>query len=135
MSERRLKPNEDIERINLDTLKIGDEVTIKTGADDNAWTYHFVVEEAGQWPKGKLIGFAPDGSETESVDFSLHGAGNWTTRQQNPVQKQDRGFTSYFDSIYLDGFMVGQFEGYPDRAVFDNPDQKITHIDIKHSEN
>lgn len=134
MRERYLKPTEKIERLSLDQLKTGDTVTITTGIDDDAWKYEFQVEEASQWPKGKLKGTAPDGSETGSVDFSLHGAGTWTTRQQNPVQKQERGFTSYFDSIYLDGFMIGQFDGQEDRAVFDNPGQQITCIDIEHSQ-
>jgi hypothetical protein len=129
----RLRLNETTERLSLDQLRPGDVVTITTGTDDEAWRYVFTVTETGRWPDGTLKAVAPDGSETETVGFSLHGAGNWTTRQQNPVQKQDKGFTSYFDSIYIDGCMTGRFEGHDERVVFDQPGQKITSIGISHS--
>ena len=131
MKEQHLKPQEKIDRLNLEQLRMGDVVTITTGLDDEAWRYIFILDEASQWPHGTIKGISPDGAETEELGFSLHGAGQWTDRRQNPVQKQDRGFTSYYDSIYLDGFMVGQFDGHDERQVFGQPGQQITHIDLK----
>lgn len=126
----QLKPEEKIERLELEKVKAGDIIEVVTGSDEEAWTYALLVEEAGQWPKGQLTATAPDGTLTEPVGFALHGAGNWTTRKQNPVQKQERGFTSYWDALYLRGYMVGKFDGQSDRAVFDQRGQEITEIKI-----
>lgn len=131
MHEQKIKPKDIIERLPSTDLHEGDVLVITTGEGENAWTYHFVVEVTGNWPSGRLQATAPDGSQTSEEQFSLHGAGNWTTPQENPVQKQlGLAFTSYFTDIYLGGHMIGRFEGQEDRAVFDNPGQQITSITI-----
>lgn len=131
MKEHYLKA---IERLRLEDLKAGDLVTITTGTGEDAWAYLFTVEEDGQWPNGTLVASAPDSSETEPVAFSLHGAGNWTNRRQNPVQEQERGFNSDFNAIYIGGCLVGRFGGDEERAVFDQTGQEITRIELGRSE-
>lgn len=114
-------------------MKVSDVVTIVTGMEADAWTYTFKVTEAnGHWPTGMLSAAAPDGTVTEEFEFALHGAGNWTTPSQNPVQDrmQQRGFASYWESVYVGGFMVGKFTGQSERSVFDNVGQEVSAIRV-----
>lgn len=121
---------ENIERLELKELLAGDVVQIVTGVDDEAWVYDFTVENPSGWPTGTLQAKTPDGNEVGETGFSLHGAGRWTTRQQNPVQQQERAFTSHFDCVFIGGYMTGKFDDEDDRAVFDSPGQAISAIRV-----
>jgi hypothetical protein len=134
MDEKLQYREEQIERLDLSEIRAGDVLIITTGLEDKAWEYTFTVDEADRWPKGTLKATAPDGSETEPIGFEMHGAGKWTTRRQNPVQKEDWAFSSYFDSVYLTAFLIGRFDGHSDRSFFDKPGQEIVQIRITRSE-
>ena len=118
-----------LDKLELSSLKVGEVVEITTGMDEEAWQYTFTVENTGsQWPKGKLVATSPTGKPSQPVGFHFHGSGRWTDRSQNPVQTQDRGFTSYYDCLYRGEYMVGKFEGATDRSVFDKKGQEIAKI-------
>ncbi len=121
-----------IERIELGELIIGEVVQITTGVGENAFMYIFDVEEPGNWPKGQLSETRPDGATSGPSPVVLHGSGRWTTRQQNPVQTQERAFTSYFDSVSLGEFLVEAETDAKigDRLIFDKPGQEISKIAI-----
>ncbi len=126
------KLDETIERLELSSLRTGDTVHITLGQGDEAYQYTFKVAEPGKWPTGIITETSPDGSENAG-EFSLHGSGRWTNRQQNPVQTQERAFTSYFDSLTVGSFMVGAVPNAPigDRLIFDRPGQEITDIRLR----
>lgn len=129
MKEQLTDTGEQVERLRLADLQIGETVIVITGANDQVWRYSFTVKSLEEgWPRGILGATTPDDLSVSPVPFTLHGAGNWTTRRQNPVQTQDRGFTSYWDSLYKGGCMVGVFDGQTNRVIFDQPGQEITDI-------
>jgi hypothetical protein len=122
---------EQINRLALAELNVGDRVFLKTGEGRDAFEYEFEIEDTSTiGPSGQLKETRPNGNKVGPLPFTLHGAGQWTTRQQNPVQEQERGFTSYFDSLYLGGFMVGTTPGVEHRLIFDKPGQEISHIEV-----
>jgi hypothetical protein len=140
MGERVATNPETLDRIPLQDIIVGDVVAITTGEGAEAWQYELTVDDTTtQWPKGTLRTTRPDGQTLGPIAFAIHGCGNWTTREQNPVQTQlGTAFTSYFDSLYLGGFLVGHFEGQEERAVFDQPRQEVSHLTINrhgHREN
>jgi hypothetical protein len=132
MSERL---RESIERLNLEKLKAGDEVHITTGKGERAIRYKFTVQEAGRWPVGHMIEIAPDGQTTGDGVLMLQGSGRWTNRRENPVQKQERAFTSYFCDLSLGTILVGANPNQPaNRIIFDKtPDQFISEIFVQES--
>ena len=129
MGETLSQKEEALDKLELESLKVGEVVEITTGKDEEAWQYTFTVEDTvSQWPQGKLVAATPTGEITQPVGFHLHGSGSWTDRSQNPVQTQDRGFSSYFDRLYRGEYMVGKFEGETIRSIFDKKGQEITKI-------
>lgn len=128
MSESLKEP---IDRLELETLQRGDVLHITLGSGEEAFQYKFTVEEQGKWPIGYIVETAPDGTTNEG-QFSLHGSGSWTTQRENPVQKQQLAFTSYFESLIVGDFMVGAVPGagLGKRLVFDKPGQAITRIEL-----
>lgn len=128
-----------IERLGLDELKEGDTVAIATGIGEEEFMYVFVVEKPGQWPEGQLEEIRPDGMRVGPRPFQVHGSGRWTTMEENPVQKEMRAFTSYFDSINLGSFLViadpeASTDGGVGRLVFDKPGQEISNIVVEKAE-
>jgi len=116
-------------RLEFETLYPGDELVITTGLADEAYRYDFAVNStAGRWPSGTLKETNPAGAVVGPFDFELHGCGDWTTRQQNPVQDQRIAFTPYYEGLIVGRFMWGKPPGAGDRLVFDRPGQKITEI-------
>lgn len=134
MSEQLRQTETHVDQFMVDEARAGDILRITTGQDEDAWRYEFLVTEASKWPTGVLTATAPDGTISEPISFELHGAGMWTDRKQNPVQTQARAFSSYYQHIYLKGFLVGRVAGEFDRIVFDKPGQEITQITICHPE-
>ncbi len=124
------------ERIELNTIAPGDILRITTGIGESAFRYTFVAETQGAWPRGQLEELRPDGSIVGPFRVALQGSGRWTTRQQNPVQIQDRAFTSYFDSVSRgDCLVVGDPDGYTgERLIFDKPGQQITDVVLEKPE-
>ncbi len=134
MIDQLQSSGEQLEQLRLSELEAGDILTITTGAGEQAWNYTFIIEDPeGTWPKGTLSAISPDGSFVEPVNFSLHGSGKWTTREQNPVQKQTNGFTASWESLYKGEYLVGFFEGNDERSVFDKRGQEITNITLQRS--
>lgn len=115
-------------RLEFEVLHAGDELSVVTGHGDEAWRYSLTVQNARRWPSGPFTAHDPEGSPTGPYDFEIHGCGQWTTRAQNPVQKQEIAFTPYFDGLLVGRFMLGKFIGEQDRAVFDKPGQEISEI-------
>jgi hypothetical protein len=131
MSEQLRGAEDQVDQLMLNEMWPGDVIKIVTGSDYEAWEYEFTVTETPhRWPVGKLVATSPDGVVSPTIDFELHGAGRWTDRRENPVQTQQRAFTSYFQHIYLKGYMVGKIVGETDRLIFDKPGQEITQISI-----
>ena len=128
MSEQLTKV---VERVVLSELQAGDVVKIVTGVDESAFTYTFTVQEPGNWPTGHLVETDSNDVVTASGSFTVQGSGLWTTRSQNPVQTQERAFTSSFDSLTLGMYMVGSAPDTPaERIVFDNPGQEISFVGV-----
>lgn len=128
MSENLKEP---IDRLELENLRQGDVLHITLGSGEGAFQYKFTIEKQGKWPIGYIIETAPDGTSNEG-QFALHGSGRWTAQRENPVQKQQRAFTSYFDSLNVGDFMIGAVPGagLGERLVFDKPGQEITRIEL-----
>jgi hypothetical protein len=124
---------ERIERLELERLHVGDAVHVTTGIGDEAFHYEMSIQTAGRWPTVLFKEIRPDGSEVGPFPAEIHGSGRWTTRRQNPVQDQDRAFTSYWDSLSIGCFMAIKNPNDPmgQRLVFDKPGQEITNISIK----
>jgi hypothetical protein len=119
------------ERVELSKLKAGRVLRVVTGNGEAAWTYHFEVQQEGKWPVGQLRAFSPDGELSGEGKFMLHGSGIWTTRQQNPVQTQNRAFTPNFGDLQLGSFLLGSNPDNPaERLVFDKPGQQITYLEV-----
>ena len=116
------------DRLDFNVLYLGDKLSITTGHDTDAWIYGFDAKDVSRWPTGNLLAINPKGEESELVEFELHGCGRWTDRKQNPVQKQDRAFTPYYDGLIVGNFLWGRLVGQPNRVVFDKPDQEISAI-------
>lgn len=118
--------------LELDKLAQGDIVIITTGVGEEAFKYAFLVREPSKWPTGLLEEIRPDGTSIGPLPVHLHGSGRWTTRQQNPVQTQERQFTSYFDSLRIGDFLVvaASDAELGERLVFDKPGQEISYISI-----
>ena len=133
MAERLHQNAEALERVEIEKLRCGDSLEITTGEGDDRWTYFFTVDEAARFPKGRLSAITPKGVFTHTMPFELMGAGNWTTRKQNPVQDQEKGFTSYFDAVYLGGNLTGLLGDERERVVFSEPGQTISYITLEHS--
>lgn len=133
MSEIGESLPERIERLSLEEFVEGDIVHITTGTDEKAFRYRFSVEEASRWPKGQLEETRPDGTVVGPFPVLIHGSGRWTTREQNPVQTQDRALSSYFDSIRCGDFLIAAHpDAKPgDRMIFDKPGQEISEITIE----
>lgn len=128
MKERLSNANE---RVTLEKLKTGDVVRITTGTEDAAFQYEFTVLNPGKWPVGQIVETDPAGEVVGSGLFMLQGSGIWTDRRQNPVQTQERAFTSYFDSLSLGAFMVGSNPNTPaDRMLFDKVGQEISQVSV-----
>jgi hypothetical protein len=129
MSETLHQIPEQLDRIELKDMKVGDRIEITTGIDKEAWTYTLTIDDtSSRWPKGQLVALLPNGELSPQVGFILHGSGLWTDSDQNPVQTQRRAFSSYFDSLSVGSFMVGRFEGEQDRAIFDKKGQEVSRI-------
>ncbi len=128
MKEVLSDPEKQLKQIILADMKQGDIIIIVTGRDEHAWNYEFAVAQEGKWPKGTLIATSPDGTVSPPLHFEMHGAGNWTSRQDNPVQTLERAFTSYFQHIYIGGNLVGRAVDEFDRMVFDKPGQEISEM-------
>lgn len=123
-----------VEILEFSTIKPGDVVHITTGAGDEAWKYEFTVtDNLATWPDGTLKATSPDGTELHSMPFALHGCGRWTNRLQNPVQKQERGFTPYSDGLVIGSFLLGKSPTHGERLVFDKPGQEISEISVTKS--
>lgn len=134
MKERLRSPEESLEQLLLSNIEVSDVVTIIAGKPEEAWEYRFVVTETdGHWPKGMLTAISPQHEVSETLGFTLHGAGNWTTRRQNPVQTQETAFTSYWAHLYIGGLMVGIFEGQSERSIFGKVGQEISDIRLDRS--
>lgn len=122
MSERLL---ERLDRVVLAELRDGDVVHIVTGDEDlETYSYDFVVTRSGEHPVGIIKSYAPitGGLVSDPVEFMLQGTGRWTTRDENPLQKQELVLSSCFDSLLVGGFVVGSAPESPnDRAVFSDP--------------
>lgn len=76
------KLGEKIHRLDLSTLKEGDEVHITTGEGEEAFKYTFTVHKPGKWPVGRMQETAPGGDITGDGLFMLQGSGVWTNRAQ-----------------------------------------------------
>jgi hypothetical protein len=92
------------QRLEFESLHSGDFVQITTGVDESAWRYDFNVARAGYWPEGTIIAISPEAEKSEPMEFALHGCGRWTSRRENPVQKQERGFTPYYSGIIVNSY-------------------------------
>ncbi|MCA9324723.1 hypothetical protein KDA23_01470 [Candidatus Saccharibacteria bacterium] len=114
------------QRLEFDILHPGDRIDITTGEGEEAWHYDFQVDQAAYWPIGTFRAISPSGDEATANGFALHGCGRWTTRRENPVQSQERGFTPYYEGLIVGSFMLGKMSGEKDRAVFDR--QRIRGI-------
>lgn len=131
MGEKVSQNPESLAVLRLEDVRAGDVIQVMTGTGEKAWLYSLRVEETGSpwhWPKGKLFAIKPTGEETSPADFELHGSGQWTDRRQNPVQTQERAFSSYFDSLHLGEYLVGRFVGQEKRVIFDKRGQEVTRI-------
>ena len=115
-------------RLEFEVLYPGDILSITTGHDNEAWLYGFSVNNVSGWPTGTLQALSPEDIASEPVEFELHGSGRWTTREQNPVQKQGRAFTPYYHGLIVGDFLLGRFVRHPDRVVFDKPGQEISEV-------
>lgn len=125
------KASDRIERLALQELNAGDVLVIMTGDDKEGFTYTFAVEEPGRWPVGHMQEVDPAGTITGTGTFMLQGSGVWTNRRQNPVQSQERAFTSDFCDLSLGTYLVGSAPNNPAlRSVFDNPNQAICEISV-----
>ncbi len=124
---------EPLRQLEFKTLQVGDVVTVVTGTEDQSWRYRFdVTDTSTRWPDGTLTATKPDGDEIGPANFALHGCGQWTTRQQNPVQDQmGLAFTPYYDGLIVSHFMWGKLEGTEDRIVFDKQGQEISEISVQ----
>lgn len=122
-----------VEQLDLEGLAAGDIVYITAGVGEDAYHYRFLVEEANNWPKGKLEETKPDGTMVGPLPIIVHGSGQWTTKLQNPLQVQEYAFTSHFDSICCGDFLVcaDPDASYGNRLVFDEPGQEISTITVE----
>lgn len=131
MSEAQL---ERIDRCEFSDLNLGDTINLTLGVGDEAYKYTCVMLEVGkQWPLGTFTEIAPDGAVTGPMAVEMHGCGQWTTRQQNPVQDQlGEALTPYWDGLLVGRLMIIKDpKAAPgDRLVFDKPGQKITEISV-----
>ena len=125
--------SERIERLELESLQVGDVVNIITGTGEEAFHYEMSIQQAGTWPTVLFKEIRPDGSEVGPFPVEVHGSGLWTSRRQNPVQDQERAFTSYWGSLSIGCFMAIKNPKDPlgKRLIFDKPGQEITDISIK----
>lgn len=118
----------DTQRLEFETFHSGDTIQITSGQQEAAWRYDFSVEYAKHWPEGTIIAVSPSGEESLPMEFSLHGCGRWTSRRENPVQKQERAFTPYYDGLIVGNFLWGRPIGDRDRIVMDKPGQEISGL-------
>ena len=117
---------DNLDRVEFSELKPGDSLVITTGTGDEVFEYRFDVDSLDQsLPAGVLTETQPDGTVSGSMPFSLQGCGRWTTREQNPVQRQTRAFTPYFDGLIVGDYMIVaiQVQTGRDRLIFDRPGQ------------
>lgn len=131
MNEKLESRGEEVDRLELGGLAVGDVVHITTGRDEGAFHYEFEVEHIGEWPEGLLKETRPDGSTVGPAPILVHGSGEWTDRSQNPVQKQDRALTIAFGSLIKGKFLVTAIPSVGSagqRLVFDKNGQEITTI-------
>ena len=131
MNEKLETRREEVDRLELGGLAVGDVVHITTGREEDAFHYEFEVEQTGEWLQGLLQETRPDGSIVGPAPILLHGSGLWTDRSQNPVQKQNRALTIAFGSLIKGQFLVTAIPSVGStgqRLVFDNDGQEITTI-------
>ncbi len=119
---------ENLRYLSFSDLRPRDSLQITTGIDDSAWKYKFLVNDVASWPSGTLQATPPNGIETDVIPFELHGSGRWTTREQNPVQTQDKAFSANYDGLSVGSFLWGKVIGQTNRVVFDQPGQEISDI-------
>lgn len=93
--------------LSLETLRRGDVLHILTEGDGQAYSYSFTVADRGEAPLGTLVETLPEGTPGPDANFRLEGAGNWTDRDQNPVQTQSRAFTPAWGEVYVGGLLFG----------------------------
>jgi len=78
-----------VERLELATLKTGDNVRVKAGNEPEAFIYDFTVVEPGELPYCDFKQISPNGEEIGPASEVLEGSGQWTTPDQNPCQRGD----------------------------------------------
>lgn len=106
----------ELEKLMFDNLAVGDALAITTQNGEREWEYYFVVDELGQWPRGRLGVRDPGGLEVEELTFELHGCSRWWAL---PEQKS---------GITIGGFVGGIFAGSSSRYVLGEADQEVSHI-------
>lgn len=79
----------DFERLELASVETGTRIIVKAGEEPEAFTYTFDVREAGDRPYCELTQTNPDGTTVGPAMAILEGTGQWTTPEQNPVQRGD----------------------------------------------
>ncbi len=131
MQEKVSSP--EVSKIVLKYLRAGDVLHIQTGKGSEAHRYTFLVSNEGEWPVC-LFTLTKDGSVIGPAPMELHGSGFWTTRRQNPVQTQERAFTSCWEMISLGEFLVTRPAEGGDRMVFDKPGQEIISLKLERAQ-
>ncbi len=95
------------ESLDLKELQVGSRVVVLAGTDpSDTYRYDFLVCEPGEKPKCLFMQTAPDGELSPVADVILEGTGNWTTREQNPVQKQATAMSIFHGGMSLGGYAM-----------------------------
>lgn len=115
------------ESLRLETLKSKSKFRIKTEEENGTgvFSYEFEVVEPGEHPicviteknkRGKIVG--------RGLGI-LEGTGSWTTRNQNPVQTQDRAFTIGHGGVRVGGLICVLHPQTRTRYMFEFPCSRI----------
>ncbi len=96
------------ERLSVETLIIDQTLNVQVGPDP-LLIYRFQVRSdlAGRYPLCVLTQLDAEGNLMAGpATVLLEGSGRWTTREQNPVQTQDRALTPDYGGINVGSYLT-----------------------------
>lgn len=124
------------EHFDLSILRRDTNLTVLTGPEYDRWQYDFrVAEEVTKertFPNGILVARSPQGCLSDEFEVSIVGSGKHTTRNQNPVQDQERAITVGFGILSIGSFLVLVMKRTQEFIIMDESRQEIAVVEYEY---